>query len=374
MVLNKKAKKVSGVIKDKNGESIIGASVKVKGEKTGTVTGIDGDFLMQVPGNATLVVSYIGYVTQEVSVSGKNNIDITLSEDVHSLNEVVVTAMGIKRQKRSIGYSTTEVGGDQLTASRDLNLGNALSGKISGVSVAGNSTGLGGSSRVIIRGNASLTGNNQPLYVIDGVPFDNTNQGNAGTWGGMDMGDGLSNINPDDIANVQVLKGAAASALYGYRGGNGAILITTKTGKKDQDGIGVEFNNNLTFNSIYDYRDFQKTYGQGTQGIRPADQTSAYQTYNSSWGEKLDGGSFINRNGESVPYNYVDNWKNFYRTGIDETASAAISGKSDKITYRFGLSNTVSRANLPNAGLNQQGINMNTTYDFTKKIALNCKC
>ena len=365
-----KAKKVSGVIKDKNGESIIGASVKVKGEKTGTVTGIDGDFLMQVPGNATLVVSYIGYVTQEVSVSGKNNIDITLSEDVHSLNEVVVTAMGIKRQKRSIGYSTTEVGGDQLTASRDLNLGNALSGKISGVSVAGNSTGLGGSSRVIIRGNASLTGNNQPLYVIDGVPFDNTNQGNAGTWGGMDMGDGLSNINPDDIANVQVLKGAAASALYGYRGGNGAILITTKSGKKDQDGIGVEFNNNLTFNSIYDYRDFQKTYGQGTQGIRPADQTSAYQTYNSSWGEKLDGGSFINRNGESVPYNYVDNWKNFYRTGIDETASAAISGKSDKITYRFGLSNTVSRANLPNAGLNQQGINMNTTYDFTKKLHL----
>ncbi|WP_321518923.1 SusC/RagA family TonB-linked outer membrane protein [uncultured Bacteroides sp.] len=366
-----KAKKVSGVIKDKNGESIIGASIKVKGEKTGTVTGIDGDFLMQVPGNATLVVSYIGYVTQEVSVSGKNNINITLSEDVHSLNEVVVTAMGIKRQKRSIGYSTTEVGGDQLTASRDLNLGNALSGKISGVSVAGNSTGLGGSSRVIIRGNASLTGNNQPLYVIDGVPFDNTNQGNAGTWGGMDMGDGLSNINPDDIANVQVLKGAAASALYGYRGGNGAILITTKSGKKDQDGIGVEFNNNLTFNSIYDYRDFQKTYGQGTQGIRPADQTSAYQTYNSSWGEKLDGGSFINRNGESVPYRYVDNWKNFYRTGIDETASAAISGKNDKITYRFGLSNTASRANLPNAGLNQQGINMNTTYDFTKKLHLN---
>ncbi len=365
-----KVRKVSGIVKDKNGESIIGASVKVKGEKVGTVTGIDGDFSLSVPGNATLVISYIGYVTQEVSIAGKESITVTLAEDVHSLNEVVVTAMGIKRQKRSIGYSTTEVGGDQLTASRDLNLGNALSGKISGVSVAGNATGLGGSSRVIIRGNASLAGNNQPLYVIDGVPFDNTNQGNAGTWGGMDMGDGMSNINPDDIANVQVLKGAAASALYGYRGGNGAILITTKSGKKDQDGIGLEFNNNLTFNSVYDYRDFQKTYGQGTQGVKPADQTSAYQTYNSSWGTKLDGSNFVNRNGETARYGYIDNWKNFYRTGVDETASLAISGKNDKVTYRFGLSNTFSQANLPNAGLNQQGINMNTIYDITKKLHL----
>lgn len=365
-----KAKMVSGTVKDKNGEVIIGATVKVKGETTGTVTGIDGDFSLQVSGDGILVVSYIGCLTQEISVAGKNHFTVILYEDVHSLNEVVVTALGIKRQKRSIGYSTTEVGGDQLTASRDLNLGNALSGKVSGVSVAGNATGLGGSSRVIIRGNASLTGNNQPLYVIDNVPFDNTNQGSAGTWGGMDMGDGLSNINPDDIANVQVLKGAAASALYGYRGGNGAILITTKSGKKDQEGVGIEFNNNLTFNSIYDYRDFQKTYGQGTQGIRPTDKTSAYQTYNLSWGEKLDSGDFVNRMGNTSPYSYIDNWKNFYSTGVDESASLAISGKSDKTTYRFGISNTVSKANLPNAGLNQQGFNMNTTYDISKRLHL----
>jgi len=361
---------VKGIVKDISGQPIIGASVVVKGEKTGTLTGINGDFSLQVSKNGTLVISYVGYVSQYISVAGKSNLNIVLSEDVHSLNEVVVTALGIKRQKRSIGYSTTDVAGKDFTESRDPNLGNALSGKIAGVNVSGNSTGLGGSSRVIIRGNASLTGNNQPLYVIDGVPFDNTNLGSAGTWGGMDMGDGLSNINPDDIDNIQVLKGAAASALYGYRGGNGAILITTKSGKKNTEGIGVEFNNNLTFNSIYDYRDFQKTYGQGTQGIRPSSLKSAYDTYSSSWGEKLDGKDFVNRNGSTVPYQYVDNWKNFYRTGVDETASVALSGKSDKVTYRFGVSNTYSRSNLPNAGLNQQGINMNTTYDITSKLHL----
>lgn len=154
-----------------------------------------------------------------------------MQDDTQKLEEVVVTALGIKRQSRSLGYSTTQVDGEEFSLARDPNVGNALSGKIAGVSVAGNATG-GGSSRVIIRGNASLTGNNMPLYVVDGVPFDNTSQGSAGQWGGYDMGDGLNNINADDIESIQVLKGAAASALYGYRGGNGAILITTKSGKK----------------------------------------------------------------------------------------------------------------------------------------------
>jgi TonB-linked SusC/RagA family outer membrane protein len=365
------SKEITGKVIDSYGDPIPGVSVTVKGTTRGTITDINGDFaLNDVSTEDILVFSFIGMERQEVTIGQESNFNITLMEDIHSLKEVVVTALGIKRQKRSIGYSTSEVGGDQLTESRDLNLGNALSGKVAGVSVAGNATGLGGSSRVIIRGNASLTGNNQPLYVIDGVPFDNTNQGNAGKWGGMDLGDGLSNINPDNIANIQVLKGAAAAALYGYRGGNGAILITTKSGKSFQEGIGIEFNNNLTFNSIYDYRDFQKVYGQGTQKTRPSDQTSAFQTYSSSWGEKLDGKNFVNRIGETVPYQYTDNWDHFYRTGIDENASLAISGKSDKITYRFGVSNTYSKGNLPNADLKQQGINMNTIYDITKKLKL----
>jgi len=365
---NQQIKRVTGVVTDERGEPVIGVNVIVKGTTNGIITDIDGQFSLDVPDNAILVISYIGYTPQEVSVSGKTIINVSLREDTQKLDEVVVTALGIKRQARSIGYSTAQVGGDQFTESRDINIGNALTGKVAGVSVTGNSTGIGGSSRVVIRGNASLTGNNQPLYVIDGVPFDNTNHGKAEKWGGVDLGDGLSAINPDDIADIQVLKGAAASALYGYRGGNGAILITTKSGQSSDGGIGIEVNNNLTFNPIYDYRDYQKVYGQGTQGVRPTSQESALQTYSSSWGEKMDGGNAINFLGDTYKYSMADNWKNFYRTGISEQASVAVSGKGEKIAYRVGVSNVYDRSILPNASVNQQGINLNTTYDITSKL------
>ena len=363
--------KISGVVKDQNGEPVIGANVVIKGTTNGTITDVDGKFALDnVPQNAVLDVSYLGYMGKEIPVGNDRHFDIFLNEDTQKLDEVVVTALGIKRQKRSIGYSTANVGSEQLTESRDPNLGNALSGKIAGVSVAGNSTGMSGSSRVVIRGNASLTGNNQPLYVIDGIPFDNSNQGSAGQWGGMDMGDGLNSINADDIEEIQVLKGAAASALYGYRGGNGAILITTKSGKKRENGLGIEFNNNLTFNTIYDFRDYQKIYGQGTQGVKPEDETAAYNTYNSSWGAKMDGSTFINRLGESAPYHYVDNWSRFYRTGLSEQASLSVSNKTDNLSFRFGISDIEEKSNLPNAHSSQQGLNMNVVYDITSRLHL----
>lgn len=366
--MQQNTKTVKGTVKDAMGEPIIGASILVKGTTTGVITDFDGNFVLDnVAENAVLEVSYIGYTSQSVSVSGKKVLNIVLQEETQKIDEVVVTALGIKRQKRSLGYSTTTVGGEDFQQARDINVGNALSGKVPGLSVTGNSTGTGGSSRVIIRGNASLTGNNQPLYVVDGVPFDNTNLGSAGTWGGMDMGDGLSNINADDIESIQVLKGAAASALYGYRGGNGAILITTKSGKKGKP-MSVEFNNNLTFNTIYDMRDFQTIYGQGTQGQRPMTADAAKSTETSSWGEKLDGGTAVNFLGNEYKYSYIDNWDNFYRTGINDATSLALSGSSDKITYRFGLSNMYDRSILPNSGISQQGINMNTTYDILKNL------
>ena len=249
----------TGTVKDSNGESIIGATVIIKGTTIGTITGMDGEFTLKEAKPGDMIhISFVGYQPVEVVWNGKP-LNVVLKDDSQELDEVVVTALGIKRQSRALGYSTTQVSGEDFTLARDPNVGNALSGKVAGVSVAGNATGSGGSSRVVIRGNASLTGNNMPLYVVDGVPFDNSNQGAAGTWGGIDMGDGLNNINPDDIESIQVLKGAAASALYGYRGGNGAILITTKSGKKGKP-ISVEFNNNLTFNSIYDHRDFQTIF------------------------------------------------------------------------------------------------------------------
>lgn len=358
-----------GVVKDKTGEAVIGASVVVKGTTNGVITDLDGNFVLSnVPDGAVIQISYVGYSPQEVKYTGKP-LDIILQEDTQTLDEVVVTALGIKRQKRSLGYSTTTVGGKDFTEARTTNIGNALSGKIAGVSVSGNATGPGGSSRVVIRGNASLTGNNQPLYVIDGVPFDNTNIGSAGQWGGKDMGDGLSGINPDDIADIQVLKGAAASALYGYRGGNGAILITTKSGQKGKP-VSVEFNNNLAFDVIYDYRDFQDTYGQGTQGNRPLSADVAKSTETSSWGEIMDGGKAVNFLGKEYAYSPVDNWKNFYRTGINNTTTLAVSGASDKISYRFGVSNMAVKGILPNSSISQQGINMNTTYDISSKVHL----
>lgn len=358
-----------GVVKDKAGEAVIGASVVVKGTTNGVITDLDGNFVLSnVPDGATIQISYVGYTPQEVKFTGKP-LDITLQEDTQTLDEVVVTALGIKRQKRSLGYSTTTVGGKDFTEARTTNIGNALSGKIAGVSVSGNATGPGGSSRVVIRGNASLTGNNQPLYVIDGVPFDNTNIGSAGQWGGKDMGDGLSSINPDDIADIQVLKGAAASALYGYRGGNGVILITTKSGQKGKP-VSVEFNNNLAFDVIYDYRDFQNVYGQGTQGNRPLSADVAKATETSSWGEVMDGKKAVNFLGNEYAYSPVDNWKNFYRTGINNTTTLAVSGASDKISYRFGVSNMAVKGILPNSSISQQGINMNTTYDISSKVHL----
>ena len=363
-------KTISGTVKDAMGEPIIGASILVKGTTTGVITDFDGNFVLEnVDENAVLEISYIGFTTQTVSVAGKTVFNIVMQEETQTIDEVVVTALGIKREKRSLGYSTTTVGGDEFTQARDLNMGNALSGKVPGLSVTGNSTGIGGSSRVVIRGNASLTGNNQPLYVVDGVPFDNTNLGSAGTWGGMDMGDGLSNINADDIESIQVLKGAAASALYGYRGGNGAILITTKSGKKGKP-MSVEFNNNLQFNMIYDMRDFQDVFGQGTYGQKPTTAETAIQTETSSWGARMDGSDAVNFLGETYEYSPINNWKNFYRTGITETASVALSGAGEKITYRFGLSNMYDRSILPNSSISQQGINLNTTYDILSNLHL----
>lgn len=361
---------VTGTVKDAaTGEPIIGVTIGIKGTSGGTQTDKDGFFSLPVSKGQTLVISFIGYLGQEIVVGDNNVINVSLKNSDNNLEEVVVTALGIKREKKSLGYSTTTVKGDEFTAARDPNLGNALSGKVAGVSVAGNSTGVGGSSRVIIRGAASMTGNNQPLYVVDGIPLTNQNQGSAGQYGGMDMGDGLNSINADDIESIQVLKGAAASALYGFRGGNGVIMITTKSGK-GQQGLGIEVNNNFTVNSIYDYRDFQTTYGQGLQGVKPTSSDAAYDTYNQSWGAVLDGSDAINRLGNSYAYRGVDNWDNFYRNGLTNQTSVAISGSDEKSNYRLGLNNIHETPILPNSSSNQRGANLNTTYKITPKVQL----
>jgi TonB-dependent SusC/RagA subfamily outer membrane receptor len=348
--LNSKAP-ITGTITDASGKPLAGATVMVKGAKKGVSTDLNGNFTINAKSGDVLIVSIIGYKNKELILAGETSISISLETSNAALTEVVVTALGIKKQARALGYSTTELAGSELTQSRELNVGDALTGQVAGVSVAGVATGPYGSSRVTIRGNASISQNNQPLYVIDGVPFDNTNQGSAGQWGGMDLGDGLSNVNADDIESIQVLKGVAASALYGYRGGNGAILITTKSGTKNK-GVGVEVNDNATANKVIDYRDYQYSYGQGTLGVKPTTQNAALQSPYNSWGAQIDGSPAVNYLGDTYAYSAAKkNYQNFYKTGLTNQGSIALTGSNDKGHYRLGISDLYLGTVIPNSNM-----------------------
>lgn len=233
---------VKGKITDDAGEPVFGANIVVKGTNQGTVSNDQGEYAISVEKGATLIFSYIGFGNKEIVVGNSTVIDVSLNPDL--LEEIVVTALGIKREKKALGYSVSEVKGDELTQARTVNIANSLQGKVAGLNISSIASGAGGSSRIVIRGNGSISGNNQPLIVVDGIPINNDNLGSAGMWGGGDRGDGISSLNPDEIENISVLKGATAAALYGSRASNGAILVTTKGGKKGAKGIGVEVNSN----------------------------------------------------------------------------------------------------------------------------------
>ena len=228
--------------------------------------------------NAVLVFSFIGYTSQEVAVGNQSAVDVVLAEETTQLGEVVVTALGIERSQKSLQSSVTKVPGVSLTAARENNLGSSIQGRVAGVNVTKSATGPAGSSRVIIRGNKSIGGDNQPLYVIDGIPMDNSQFGQVGVWGGTDQGDGLTSLNPEDIESVTVLKGAAAAALYGSRGGYGVINVTTKKGSVKK-GIGIEFNSNYVFEKVYRLDDLQHVYGPGGLTANPADPIRTIDLY-----------------------------------------------------------------------------------------------
>lgn len=236
---------IKGTVVDATGETLTGAVVKVAGTTTIAVTDLDGKFTLNCRPGATLEVSYMGY--KKMTVKAANGMKITMQEDGKALNEVVVTALGIKRDRKALGYGLQEVKGAELTKAKETNVINSLSGKVAGLVVQNTAGGASGSTRVLLRGNTEMVGNNQPLYVVDGVPLDNTNFGSAGESGGYDLGDGISAINPDDIETMTVLKGPAASALYGSRASHGVILITTKKAEKDK--ISVEYNGSYTIDT-----------------------------------------------------------------------------------------------------------------------------
>ncbi|GBU07781.1 SusC/RagA family TonB-linked outer membrane protein [Bacteroidales bacterium] len=362
--------KITGTIKDKTGLELIGATVVEKGTNNGTATDADGNFTLSTAPNAILLVSYIGFNAKEISVDGNNKLSLTLEDDTRILDEVVVTALGIKREKKALGYSMQELTGDGMTETRDPNVANALSGKVAGLQIKQSGTGPAGSSRIILRGNNSLMGNNQPLIIVDGVPIDNTTGGSDDFWGNksVDRGSGLADVSPDDIETVSVLKGPAAAALYGSRAGNGVILITTKKGVKK--GMGISLNSNITFENPMETPNMQNTYGQGIDGKFDNNAST-------SWGEVMSGQAVkdyttnsVNPKSTRETNAYAANgnnlYDNFLRTGTTWTNSIDLSAAGDNSTFRAALVNMDNKGVIPNSGMDKTSFTLRSTGKWDK--------
>ncbi|MDB0041163.1 SusC/RagA family TonB-linked outer membrane protein [bacterium] len=361
------AQSISGTVTDENGVPLPGATVLVEGTSNGVSTDFDGNYSINASSGDTLVFSFVGYSNQSVVVGSSATVNVSLQPD-NALSEVVVTALGVKRNVKAVGYSITQVDGEELSDNKTTNAINALQGKVAGVVVNGSAMGAKGSSRVVIRGASSLNGNNQPLYVIDGITINNDNLGAAGMWGGTDYGDGVSSINPDDIESVSVLKGGAAAALYGSRASNGVIIINTKTGAGAK-GIGVEYNTTMQFDVLNNSLvDVQTIYGQGRDGVHSVG--FANRTFD-SWGGKLDGSMKEQFDGVSRPYTYTgDNQDKFYRVGETYTNTIAVSTANENSNTRFSATNLNNQDVTPNSSLKRNSFSVNNSNKFGDKISV----
>ena len=366
---------IYGNVATDEGAPLAGANIIVVGTEHGGTSDGNGFYEINVPpGTYSVRAEYIGYessTAENIAVAEGKSIqaDFSLSTSALAGEEVVVTALGIKQKTKALGFSLTEVKGEELSLIKETNAINSLQGKVAGVNVTSNATGSAGSSRIIIRGNSSLTGNNQPLYVVDGIPISNVNNGSAGMWGGSDGGDGISSINADDIASVSVLKGGAAAALYGARAANGVIIINTRDGR-GQSGLGVQFSSSATFDNVdTGLTDYQTEYGHGSKGEKPTTAASALDDNGYAWGAKLDGTSVIQWDGESRPYSSVgNNLSNFYSAGKTIVNSVALTSGSDALNYRFSATELDNEDIMPGAGLNRKSFSLNANAVHSDKI------
>ncbi len=355
---------VKGKVTDKDQAALVGVNILVKGTTKGTTTDAAGNYSINVAKGAVLVFRSLGFETKEITVGDQSTINVSLETSDQTLDEVVVTALGVSKEARKIGYAVTKVDGSLMTQARETNVAYSLAGRVAGLNISGTSGGPGSSARILLRGMASFTASS-PLIVINGVPMDNTQRGSAGEWGGADQGDGISNINPDDIEDMTVLKGASASALYGARAANGVIQITTKSGKKGK--ISVDYNLNVVADQAVNNTNYQYVYGQGINGKRPTSVTSALNSGMLSWGEKLDGASTIQFDGKSYPYSAVkDNIQQFYRTGTSITNSVSLAGGNDQSSFRLSLANLSNQSILRNSGLDRKTINFTGSQKMNK--------
>ena len=334
---------MKGTVVGEDLQPVIGVAVQDPASRTAAITDLDGTFVIEASSpEARLTFSCVGMETQTVTLNGRARLTVVMKDAAEFLDEVVVTALGIKRESRALGYSVVEVKGDDVNAGHDNNLMSALSGKVAGVDISSTGGGVGESTRVVIRGNSQLSGSNMPLYVIDGVPIDNTQMGEAGMWGGNDMGDGISSLSPENIESISVLKGASAAALYGSRASNGVVLITTKAGKKGQ-GLGIDFSTNISVVSILSkFDDEQRTYGSGRNGQPAMNLQDAAGTTMSAWGGRLDPAlQVLSYDGTMRPYaNVPDNILSFFRTGSSRNYNVAMSNGTESTTFRASMSHT----------------------------------
>lgn len=367
---------VTGTITDGGGIPIPGANVIVKGTKTSTSSDFDGKYSIAIANqSAILVFSYVGTATKEIPVAGLTTINVALSANNQQLSEVVVTALGIKRERKALTYSAQTVSTQELSEARSLNVANSLSGKVAGLNFSTTGTGVGSSSRITLRGNRSLTGNNQPLFVIDGIPMDNTVSTPATDIGGTTSFDGISNINPEDIESLTVLKGPSAAALYGSRASNGVIVITTKKGPANGKAH-ISVSTNFMASSAYNLLNQQNVYGQGNAGVYNASSTS-------SWGPKMEGQQvsawqLVANPNYSGPATYAftpqpNNATDFFKTGYSLSKNLTASMGNDKTQGYFSYTNTEAKGIVVGNDLNRHNFNLRLTSALTDKFKLDAK-
>ena len=364
--------RVTGKVTGADNQGLPGVNVLVGGTSVGTTTDADGNYAINTAANTSLVFSYISYISQTVPVNNRSIINVQLVEDAKAINEVIVTALGIKRDAKTLGYATATVNAEQINVNRTPNFVSGLQGKMAGVNITTMGTGPAGTAKIRIRGQSSFSGQNNPLIVVNGVPIDNSNYSLGGDFGtrasnSSDGGDGLSSINPDDIETMTVLKGATAAALYGSRAKDGVVMITTKS-RGSGKGFGVTYNTNFTTDTPLDFTDFQYEYGQGEGGKRPT--TTRPQSGVWSFGEKFQPGmTQILFDNQTWPYEPVFNRvKKFFRTGTNFTNTVTVANNGDTGGFSLSFSNTDNKGIMPNNTFNRKVINLGFTQNITPKL------
>jgi TonB-linked SusC/RagA family outer membrane protein len=355
----------------KDNSPLIGVTIRVKGTSTGSVTDANGGYSISVPNNqAVLQFSFIGFNSPEVTVGAQTTINVSLEETVQQMNEVIVTALGIKRESKSLGYAVTTVKTDEMLKNKTTNPMESREGQVSGLNITPPAAGAGASTQLRLRGQVAFAGaNNAPLLVINGLPIDQDAKGVNGLGTSRDLGDNMNNINPDDIESMTVLKGATASAIYGARAANGAIIITTKSGQRNQ-AIGIELSSSFIAQQPLNFWDLQQVYGQGTGGVKPTSASNAASTGQFGWGAKMDDSPITIFDGETVPYSpHPDNLYKYYRTGEVWTNSVAFSGGTDKGSFRASYSNTNADGIDPYNTYKKNIVNLGVNYKIAEKLS-----